>query len=199
MSGNGIGVLFRLTTYGESHGPALGGVVEGCPAGLPLSEADLQADLDRRKPGQSRFTTGRREADVVRILSGVFEGVTTGTPIGLMIENTDQRSRDYTAIQDLFRPGHADYVYWRKYGVRDYRGGGRASARETALRVAGGAIARKLLATTGVRIRGALIAMGKETIDRTRWNWEEVARNPFFSPDAGAVKRFEALLDKVRE
>ncbi|MBF0614195.1 MAG: chorismate synthase [Magnetococcales bacterium] len=198
MSGNGIGLLFRLTTFGESHGPAIGGVVEGCPAGLPLTESDLQHDLDRRKPGQSRFTTGRREADQVRILSGVFEGVTTGTPIGLLIDNTDQRSRDYAGIQDLFRPGHADYVYWQKYGVRDYRGGGRASARETAVRVAGGAIARKLLATVGVRIRGALIAMGEERIDRSRWAWDEVERNPFFTPDAGAVPRFTALLDRVR-
>ncbi|MBF0272790.1 MAG: chorismate synthase [Magnetococcales bacterium] len=198
MSGNGIGMLFRLTTFGESHGPALGGVVEGCPAGLPLCEADLQGDLDRRRPGQNRFTTGRREPDQVRILSGVFEGVTTGTPIGLMIENTDQRSRDYSAIQDLFRPGHADYVYWRKHGVRDYRGGGRASARETAMRVAGGAVARKLLATVGVRIRGALIAMGEEQIDRSAWDWDEVGRNPFFSPDAGAVERFAVLLDGVR-
>lgn len=198
MSGNGFGMLFRLTTFGESHGPALGGVVEGCPAGLPLTEADLQQDLDRRRPGQSRFTTGRREPDLVRILSGVFEGVTTGTPIGLLIENTDQRSRDYRGIQELFRPGHADYVYWRKYGVRDYRGGGRASARETALRVAGGAIARKLLSTVGVRIRGALIAMGEERIDRAHWDWEEVERNPFFTPDAEAVGRFEVLLDQVR-
>lgn len=198
MSGNGIGVLFRLTSFGESHGPALGGVVEGCPAGLPLSEADLQVDLDRRRPGQNRFTTGRREPDLVRILSGVFEGVTTGTPIGLMIENTDQRSRDYSQIKELFRPGHADYVYWRKHGIRDYRGGGRASARETALRVAGGAIARKLLATAGVTIRAALIAMGEARIDREKWDWDEVARNPFFSPDAEAVGRFTALLDGVR-
>ncbi|MBF0263582.1 MAG: chorismate synthase [Magnetococcales bacterium] len=198
MSGNGIGILFRLTTFGESHGPALGGVIEGCPAGLPLEESDLQRDLDRRRPGTSRFTTGRREPDQVRILSGVFQGVTTGTPIGLMIENTDQRSRDYSEIQDLFRPGHADYVYWRKYGIRDYRGGGRASARETALRVAGGAIARKLLATIGVEIRGALIAMGPERIDRNHWDWEEVGRNPFFSPDAAAVSRFELLIDTVR-
>ncbi|MEO5345199.1 MAG: chorismate synthase [Magnetococcus sp. YQC-9] len=198
MSGNGIGILFRLTTFGESHGPAIGGVVEGCPAGLPLEESDLQRDLDRRRPGASRFTTGRREPDQVRILSGVFQGVTTGTPIGLVIENTDQRSRDYSEIQDLFRPGHADYVYWRKYGIRDYRGGGRASARETALRVAGGAIARKLLETIGVQIQGALIAMGSERIDRNQWNWEEVGRNPFFSPDVGAVARFERLIDTVR-
>ncbi|MBF0127124.1 MAG: chorismate synthase [Magnetococcales bacterium] len=199
MSGNGIGLLFRLTTFGESHGPALGAVVEGCPAGLPLTEGDLQRDLDRRRPGQSRFTTGRREADQVRILSGVFEGVTTGTPIGLTIENTDQRSGDYSGIKDRFRPGHADYVYQKKYGVRDYRGGGRASARETAMRVAAGAIARKLLATIGVRIAGALIAMGEVAIERGNWDWEEVERNPFFTPDAQAVPRFVALLDGIRE
>ncbi|MBF0294980.1 MAG: chorismate synthase [Magnetococcales bacterium] len=198
MSGNGIGLLFRLTTFGESHGPAIGGVVEGCPAGLPLEEADLQRDLDRRRPGQSRFTTARREPDRVRILSGVFEGVTTGTPIGLLIENTDQRSGDYREIKDRFRPGHADWVYQKKYGIRDYRGGGRASARETAVRVAAGAIAKKLLAQTGVRIAGALIAMGEVTIDRANWRWEEVECNPFFTPDAAAVPRFEALMEKIR-
>ncbi|MBF0463182.1 MAG: chorismate synthase [Magnetococcales bacterium] len=199
MAGNSFGQLFRVTTFGESHGPALGAVVDGCPAGLPLCEADLQGDLDRRRPGQSRFTTQRQEADQVRILSGVFEGVTTGTPIGLLIENTDSRSRDYTAIQDLFRPGHADYTYWRKYGVRDYRGGGRASARETAMRVAAGGVAKRLLATQGVQIRAALIAMGAETIDRTRWSWDEVENNPFFTPDAEMVPRFAALLDAVRQ
>ncbi|MBF0440126.1 MAG: chorismate synthase [Magnetococcales bacterium] len=199
MSGNAIGLLFRLTTFGESHGPAIGAVVDGCPAGLPLTEADLQVDLDRRRPGQSRFTTTRDEPDRVRILSGVFEGVTTGTPIALQIENTDPRSRDYSDIKDLFRPGHADYVYWRKYGVRDYRGGGRASARETAMRVAAGGIAKKLLATVGVRIAGALIAMGEVKIDRTRWDWAEVERNPFFTPDATAVPRFEALLELIRK
>lgn len=198
MSGNGIGLLFRLTTFGESHGPAIGAIVEGCPPGLPLSEADLQRDLERRRPGKSRFTTARQEPDQVRILSGVFEGVTTGTPIGLQIDNTDQRSRDYGQIKESFRPGHADYVYWKKYGVRDYRGGGRASARETAMRVAAGAIARKLLATIGIRIAGALIAMGEEKIDRSCWEWEEVERNPFFSPDAQAVPRFAALLDAIR-
>ncbi len=198
MSGNGIGLLFRLTTYGESHGPAIGGVVEGCPAGMPLSEADLQVDLDRRRPGKSRFTTTRQELDQVKILSGVFEGVTTGTPIGLQIDNTDHRSKDYGEIKDRFRPGHADYVYWQKYGVRDYRGGGRASARETAVRVAAGAIAKKLLSTIGVRIAGALIAIGEERIDRLRWSWDEVENNPFFSPDADAVSRFIALLDSVR-
>ncbi len=199
MAGNSIGQLFRVTTFGESHGPALGAIVDGCPAGLALCEADLQHDLDRRRPGQSRFTTQRQEADRVRILSGTFEGVTTGTPIGLLIENTDQRSHDYTAIQSLFRPGHADYTYWRKYGVRDYRGGGRASARETALRVAAGGVAKRLLARQGVRIRGALIAMGTETIDRARWVWEEVEKNPFFTPDAQMVPRFAALLDTLRQ
>ncbi|MEO5333888.1 MAG: chorismate synthase [Magnetococcus sp. YQC-5] len=198
MSGNGIGMLFRLTTFGESHGPSIGAVVEGCPAGLPLMEADLQRDLDRRRPGQSRFTTPRDEPDRVKILSGVFEGVTTGTPIGLQIENTDQRSRDYGEIKERFRPGHADYVYWRKYGIRDYRGGGRASARETAMRVAAGAIAKKVLASIGVRIAGALIAMGAERIDRANWDWQEVERNPFFLPDATAVDRFAALLDEIR-
>ncbi|MBF0180733.1 MAG: chorismate synthase [Magnetococcales bacterium] len=199
MSGNGFGILFRLTTFGESHGPAIGGVVEGCPAGLPLAEADLQRDLDRRRPGQSRFTTARNEPDQVRILSGVFEGVTTGTPIGLLIENQDKRSVDYREIQDRFRPGHADWVYQKKYGIRDYRGGGRASARETALRVAGGAIAKKLLADqAGVRIQGALTAMGEVAIDRQNWRWEEVERNPFFTPDADAVPRFEELVKMIR-
>ncbi|MBF0152914.1 MAG: chorismate synthase [Magnetococcales bacterium] len=198
MAGNGLGRLFRVMTFGESHGPAIGGVVDGCPAGLPLDEADIQVDLDRRRPGQSRFTTQRREADRVRILSGLYEGRTTGTPIGLLIDNTDQRSRDYTRIQDLFRPGHGDYTYWRKYGMRDPRGGGRASARETAIRVAAGAIARKLLGSQGVRIRGALIGMGGIMIDRTRWDWDQVARNPFFCPDPGAIAAMETLLDEIR-
>ncbi len=199
MSGNGFGHLFRFTTFGESHGPAIGAVVEGCPSGLPLSEADIQVDLDRRRPGQSHFTTQRRESDRVRILSGVFEGVTTGTPIGLLIENSDQRSKDYGTIRDRFRPGHADYTYWKKYGVRDYRGGGRASARETAMRVAAGAIAKKLLAGVGVTVRGALIGMGEEGIDRQRWEWSQVAKNPFFTPDAAAVPRFEALIKSVQK
>ncbi|MBF0425683.1 MAG: chorismate synthase [Magnetococcales bacterium] len=198
MAGNVWGRLFRVMTFGESHGPAIGGVIEGCPPGLPLAESDLQVDLDRRRPGQSRFTTQRREEDRVRILSGLYEGVTTGTPIGLLIENTDQRSRDYSKIAGLFRPGHGDYTYFRKYGVRDPRGGGRASARETAVRVAAGAIARRLLVTQGVMIRGALIGMGEVTIDRARWSWAEVARNPFFCPDAGVVAELESLLDTVR-
>ena len=199
MSGSSFGRLFRVTTFGESHGPAIGAVVDGCPAGMPLSEADLQQDLDRRRPGQSRFTTQRDEADRVRILSGLFEGVTTGTPIGLLIENSDQKSHDYAAIQALFRPGHADYTYRHKYGVRDYRGGGRASARETAMRVAAGGVAKRLLAMRGVVVRAAVVAIGPEAIDRARWQWEEVARNPFFTPDAQMVPRFEALLDGVRQ
>lgn len=198
MSGSSFGQLFRVTTFGESHGVALGAVVDGCPSGLPLCEADLQHDLDRRRPGQSRFTTQRNEPDQVRILSGTFEGVTTGTPIALLIENSDQKSRDYTSIQALFRPGHADYTYWKKYGVRDYRGGGRASARETAMRVAAGGVAKRLLSTLGVNIRAALIAIGSEKIDRDQWQWDEVERNPFFTPDATAVPRFEALLDTLR-
>lgn len=199
MAGNHFGQSFCVTTFGESHGPALGAMVDGCPAGLPLCEADLQHDLDRRRPGQSPFTTQRQEADRVRILSGTFEGITTGTPIGLLIENSDQRSHDYTAIQKLFRPGHADYTYWRKYGIRDYRGGGRASARETAMRVAAGGVAKRLLATQGVQIRAALIAMGTETIDRARWEWEAVEQNPFFTPDAAMVPRFTALLERLRQ
>ncbi|MBF0099084.1 MAG: chorismate synthase [Magnetococcales bacterium] len=199
MAGSRIGHLFSVTTCGESHGPALGAIVEGCPAGLPLSEADLQRDLDRRRPGQSRFTTQRQEADRVRILSGLFEGVTTGTPIGLLIENSDQRSRDYRDIQHLFRPGHADYTYWHKYGIRDYRGGGRSSARETAMRVAAGGIAKRLLAHWGVEVRAALIAMGEVEIDRKRWDWQEVENNPFFAPDAAMVSHFTTLLEEVRQ
>ncbi|MEO5370126.1 MAG: chorismate synthase [Magnetococcus sp. DMHC-1] len=199
MAGSGLGKVFRVMTFGESHGPAIGGVVDGCPAGMPLCAADIQVDLDRRRPGQSRFTTQRREPDQVRILSGIYEGRTTGTPIGLLIENTDQRSRDYSRIQDLFRPGHGDYTYWHKYGIRDPRGGGRASARETAVRVAAGAIARLLLRTQGVQIRGALIGMGGITIDRQRWSWESVESNPFFCPDPQVVAAMELLLDEVRQ
>ena len=203
MSHNTFGHLFRVTTFGESHGPALGCVVDGCPPGLGLTESDIQADLDRRRPGQSRFTTQRREADQVKILSGTFaEGpngpsLTTGTPIGLLIENTDQRSKDYADIAGKFRPGHADFTYDAKYGLRDYRGGGRSSARETAARVAAGAVARKVLA--GVTVRGALVQMGPHRIDRARWDWEEVGRNPFFCPDPVAAERFEAYLDGVRK
>jgi chorismate synthase len=202
MSHNTFGHLYRVTTFGESHGPAIGCVVDGCPPLIPLVEADIQAFLDKRKPGQSRFTTQRREADRVRILSGTVadaEGtmVTTGTPIMLMIENEDQRSKDYDAIKDKFRPGHADYAYEAKYGIRDHRGGGRSSARETASRVAAGAVARKIV--PGVTIRGALVQMGARKIDRTRWDWDEVARNPFFCPDARTAALFEADLDAIRK
>ena len=192
MSGNSFGKLFCVTTFGESHGPALGCIVDGCPPGLELSAADLQHDLDRRKPGTSRFTTQRREDDQVKILSGVFEGRTTGTPIGLLIENTDQKSKDYSHIKDLFRPAHADYTYQQKYGIRDYRGGGRSSARETAMRVAAGAIAKKYLAGQGILIRGYLSQLGPikvKTVD-----WDEVPNNPFFCPDAGKVKEMEEYM-----
>ena len=178
MAGNSFGSVFRFTTWGESHGPAIGCVVDGTPPRIPLTEADIQTFLDKRKPGQSRFTTQRREPDQVKILSGVFEGVTTGTPISLMIENEDARSKDYGEIKDKFRPGHADYTYWKKYGIRDYRGGGRSSARETAMRVAAGAIARKIV--PGLTVRGALIQMGELAIDRANWDWNEVGNNPFF-------------------
>ncbi len=197
MSGNTIGKLFTLTSAGESHGPAYVGIVDGCPPGLALSEADIQVDLDRRKPGTSRHTTQRREADQVRILSGVFEGSTTGTPIGLLIENTDQRSRDYSKIMDRFRPGHADYTYIQKYGVRDYRGGGRASARETCLRVAAGAIARKYLRERyGVEIRGYLAQLGPIALEVK--DLEAVDLNPFFSPDPGAVPELEEYMTRLR-
>ncbi|HEX8416597.1 MAG TPA: chorismate synthase [Methylobacterium sp.] len=205
MSHNTFGHLFRVTTFGESHGPALGCVVDGCPPGIPLEAEDIQAELDRRKPGQSRFTTQRREADEVRILSGVFaddrtggRGLTTGTPIALMIENTDQRSKDYSEIRDSYRPGHADYAYDAKYGFRDYRGGGRSSARETAARVAAGAIARKVLPAE-VIVQAALVQMGPHAIDRANWDWDEVARNPFFCPDAKAAAFYEGYLDAIRK
>ncbi|MFC4170009.1 chorismate synthase [Teichococcus aestuarii] len=198
MSHNSFGHLFRVTSWGESHGPAIGGVVDGCPAGVPLSEADIQPFLDKRRPGQSKFVTQRQEPDQVRILSGVFEGVTTGTPISLLIENQDQRSKDYGEIADRFRPGHADLAYHLKYGVRDYRGGGRSSARETAVRVAAGAIARKVLGT-GVVIRGAMVAMGPLGIDRARLDWAETDRNPFFCPDPGAVPAWEEKLAATRK
>src|SRR5271155_1049065 len=191
MAGNSFGALFRFTTWGESHGPAIGAVVDGVPPRLALAEPDIQHWLDKRKPGQSRYTTQRGEADLVRIMSGTFDGVTTGTPIQLLIENTDQRSKDYRNIADKFRPAHADYTYWKKYGIRDYRGGGRSSARETAMRVAAGAIARKIL-TPSVHIRGAVVQIGSEKIDRAAWDWNEVNSNPFFCPDAAAAKRFEA-------
>ncbi|OQX31043.1 MAG: chorismate synthase [Candidatus Sedimenticola endophacoides] len=198
MSGNSFGKLFTVTSFGESHGPAIGCIVDGCPPGLALSADDLQRDLDRRKPGTSRHTTQRREDDRVEILSGVFEGRTTGTPIGLLIRNTDQRSKDYSNIMDRFRPGHADYTYLQKYGVRDYRGGGRSSARETAMRVAAGAIAKKYLGERhAVEIRGYLSELGP--IRAERLDWEEVARNPFFCPDAGKVGEMEAYMDALRK
>ncbi|MFQ5534929.1 MAG: chorismate synthase [Sphingomonadales bacterium] len=197
MSHNTFGRLFRVTTWGESHGPALGCVVDGAPPLIELAEDDIQFWLDRRRPGQSRFTTQRREPDHVRILSGVFEGRTTGTPISLVIENVDQRSRDYGDIADKARPGHADYSYMAKYGIRDYRGGGRASARETAARVAAGAIARKILGAEIV-VRGALVQIGAQAINRDNWDWDEVERNPFWCPDAQAAPRWTRYLDDVR-
>ncbi|MBB3809992.1 chorismate synthase [Pseudochelatococcus contaminans] len=203
MSHNTFGHLFRVTTFGESHGPQIGAVVDGVPPRIPLTESDIQADLDRRRPGQSRYTTQRQEPDRVRIVSGVFEDpetgeqVTTGTPIGLVIENVDQRSKDYGDIRNTYRPGHADYAYEAKYGIRDYRGGGRSSARETAMRVAAGAIARKVV--PGLVVRGALVQIGPHTIDRNRFDWDEVARNPFFSPDAVAAETFAAYLDDIRK
>jgi chorismate synthase len=203
MSFNTFGHLFRVTTFGESHGPAIGCVVDGCPPRIALTEADIQPYLDKRRPGQSRFTTQRREPDAVKILSGVFTDeatgaqVTTGTPIALVIENVDQRSKDYSDIKDKYRPGHADYTYDAKYGIRDYRGGGRQSARETAMRVAAGAIARKIV--PGMTVRGALIQMGEHKIEPARWNWDEVERNPFFCPDAKQAKVFEGYLDDIRK
>ena len=198
MSHNSFGHLFRVTTWGESHGPAIGCVVDGAPPRLALTEADIQRDLDRRRPGQSRFTTQRREPDRVRILSGVLDGLTTGTPIALQIENEDARSKDYGEIAAKFRPGHADYAYWRKYGIRDHRGGGRSSARETAMRVAAGAVARVELGSQ-VEIRGARIQLGRHRIDRARWDWSAVAENPFFCPDRQAAQAWEGQLDAVRK
>lgn len=202
MAGNTFGDLFRLTTFGESHGAAIGGIIDGCPPGIKLTEADIQPYLDKRRPGQSKFTTQRQEPDQIKILSGVFEGKTTGTPIGLMIENTDQRSKDYGDIVDKFRPGHADFTYQAKYGARDYRGGGRSSARETAVRVAAGAIARRVLETQiskRVQIRGAMVQMGPIDIDYRRWKWKDVNANPFFCPDAKTVGEWETLLTKIRK
>jgi chorismate synthase len=203
MSFNTFGHMFRVTTFGESHGPAIGCVVDGCPPRIPLTEADIQPYLDKRRPGQSRFTTQRREPDTVKILSGVFVDeatgaqVTTGTPIALVIDNVDQRSRDYSDIKDKYRPGHADYSYDVKYGLRDYRGGGRQSARETAMRVAAGAIARKIV--PGMTVRAALVQMGAHHVERARWNWDEVERNPFFCPDAETAKVMEDYLDDIRK
>jgi chorismate synthase len=204
MSHNTFGHLYRVTTWGESHGPALGCVVDGCPPGIPLTEADIQPWLDKRRPGQGKFVTQRQEEDAVRILSGVFEDartggqVTTGTPISMIIDNVDQRSRDYSEIATKFRPGHADYAYFAKYGVRDYRGGGRQSARETAARVAAGAIARKVLGA-GVVVRGALVQIGPHKVDRARWDWDETLNNAFWCPDAATVAVWEAHLEKTRK
>ncbi len=203
MSHNSFGHLFRFTTWGESHGPAIGCVVDGCPSNIELSESDIQHHLNRRKPGQSRFTTQRKEPDEVKILSGVFQDdrlekqVTTGTPISLMIENVDQRSKDYSNIRDQYRPGHADIAYDHKYGVRDYRGGGRSSARETAMRVAAGAIARKII--PNVKIKAGVVQLGPHKIDRARLNWDEVDNNPFFCPDPVAAKEWESYLDGIRK
>jgi chorismate synthase len=207
MSHNSFGHLFRVTTFGESHGPAIGAVVDGCPPGIVLTEADIQADLDRRRPGQSKFVTQRHEPDQVKILSGVFqdermaEPLTTGTPIALLIENVDQRSKDYGDIRNKFRPGHADYTYFAKYGVRDYQGSGRASARETAARVAAGAVARKVLSHlfANVTIRAALVQLGPHKIDRARWDWSQTAANPFFCPDASAVDPWTDYIESIRK
>ncbi len=198
MAGNSIGKLFKVTTFGESHGIALGCIVDGVPPGLSLNESDMQHDLDRRRPGSSRYTTQRREADQVKILSGVFEGVTTGTSIGLLIENTDQRSQDYSKIKDIFRPSHADYTYQKKYGIRDYRGGGRSSARETAMRVAAGAIAKKYLhEKLGITIRGYLAQMGD--IECQLKDWQQVDQNPFFCPDESKLQALDELLRKLKK
>ena len=201
MSFNTFGHLFRVTTWGESHGPAIGATVDGCPPGVPLEAAMLQHWLDRRKPGQSKYTTQRREADLVKILSGVYEGRTTGTPIQLLIENTDQRSKDYSEIAEKFRPGHADITYWQKYGIRDPRGGGRSSARETASRVAAGGVAREALRALApqMRITGYMVQMGPHGIDRTAFDMAEIERNPFWVPDAGAAREWATYLDGIRK
>ena len=202
MTSNSFGRLFSFTTWGESHGPAIGCVIDGVPPLIPLTEADIQIYLDKRKPGQSRFTTQRQEPDTVKILSGVFEGKTTGTSISLVIENQDQRSKDYGDIKDKFRPGHADYTYEKKYGIRDYRGGGRSSARETAMRVAAGAIAQKIISSRtkkNMKIRGALVQIGPHKINRDNWDWEETQRNPFWSPDQDAASKWSTFLDDVRK
>lgn len=198
MAGNRFGTMLSLTSWGESHGIAIGGVVDGVPPRIPLTEADIQPYLDARKPGTSRHVTQRRESDTVQILSGTFEGLTTGTPIALLIENEDARSKDYAEIKDKFRPGHADYTYQAKYGIRDYRGGGRSSARETAIRVAAGAIARKILGSE-ISIRCAVVQIGAHEINRENWDWDEMTRNPFFCPDAAAVQAWEAVLDQCRK
>ncbi len=198
MSDNSFGRLFRVTTWGESHGPSIGCVIDGVPPRLSLSESDLQPWLDRRRPGQNRFTTQRREPDTVRIAAGVFEGQTTGMPVSLIIDNVDARTKDYGDIKDKYRPGHADYTYQQKYGIRDYRGSGRASARETAMRVAAGGLARKVLGAA-ITIRGVLVQIGEHRIDRSKWNWDEVGNNPFWCPDPDAAGTWEAYLDDLRK
>ena len=202
MAGNSFGQAFRFTTWGESHGPAIGCVIDGCPPGVPLSEADIQPYLDKRRPGQSRFVTQRREPDEARILSGLFEGLTTGTPISIEIQNADQRSRDYSEIATQYRPGHADFAYDAKYGHRDYRGGGRSSARETAMRVAAGAVARKALASIlgdAAMIRGAVAQIGPDYVERSQWDWDQVDQNPFFCPEAATATRWAGLVDAARK
>ncbi len=199
MASNSFGSIFRFTTWGESHGEAIGCVVDGCPSLIPLSEADIQPFLDKRKPGQNKFTTQRREADEVKILSGVFNGKTTGTPISLIIYNEDQKSKDYGDIAEKYRPGHADYTYQMKYGIRDHRGGGRSSARETAMRVAAGAIAHKILASAGITLQGYMVQMGDDAIDRTHFDAAQIEQNPFWCPDAEAAARWEAKLDAARK
>jgi chorismate synthase len=202
MSGNTFGQLFRVTSFGESHGASIGCIIDGVPPRIPLGEVDIQPYVEKRRPGQSKYTTQRQESDTVQILSGVFEGQTTGTPIALMIANEDQRSKDYGDIKDKFRPGHADYTYFQKYGTRDYRGGGRSSARETAVRVAAGAVARKVLSETlgnHVVIRGAMVQMGPNLIDGDRWDWDEIHNNPFFCPDPEAAIEWESYLDGIRK
>lgn len=202
MSHNTFGRLFQVTTFGESHGPAIGCVIDGCPPRIPLSEDVIQPFMEKRRPGQSKYTTQRREPDAVKILSGVFEGETTGTPIGILVENTDQRSKDYSDIAPKFRPGHADYTYWNKYGIRDYRGGGRSSARETAMRVAAGAVAQQVLHALvpgGLDVRAALVQMGPHKINRDNWNWAQVDENPFFCPDPEAAEAWADYLDGMRK
>ena len=202
MSGNTFGQLFTVTSFGESHGASIGCIIDGVPPRIPLNEVDIQPYVDKRRPGQSKYTTQRQESDTVQILSGVFEGQTTGTPIALLITNEDQRSKDYGDIKDKFRPGHADFTYFQKYGIRDYRGGGRSSARETAVRVAAGAVARKVLSETlgnHVVIRGAMVQMGPNLIDGDRWDWNEIDKNPFFCPDPEAAIEWEAYLDGIRK
>lgn len=198
MASNSFGNLFRFTTWGESHGAAIGVVIDGCPPLLPLTEVDIQPFMDRRRPGQSKFTTQRQEADQVKILSGTFEGVTTGAPISILIENTDMRSKDYDDVKDKFRPGHADYTYQTKYGIRDYRGGGRSSARETTCRVAAGAVARKILGDS-IKIHGGVVQLGAHKIDRNKINWDETNNNPFFCPDPSVVASWETYLDDIRK